>query len=152
MSKISARLVLPVAFVLCAVMVALAADTPRIEILSPKDNSTVQGGAVMIKFKTDHFKVISLKNENVAPAAGPAMNENAPMSASQSNPGMGPGGPATTTSANHPATKGTGPTPQPETTGIPPNQQSESHAHPNATKAPNAPQGHATVSWCASHG
>ena len=58
MSKLSARLVLPLAFVLCAVMAALAADAPRLEIQSPKDGSTINSGAVMIKFKTDHFKVM----------------------------------------------------------------------------------------------
>src|SRR5205085_9941606 len=109
MSKLSARFVLPMAFVLCAVMAALAADAPRLEIQSPKDGSTINSGAVMIKFKTDHFKVISLKNE--APAANPAMSENPPMSASQPSPGMGPsgGGPgaATTSSPNQPPTNDT---------------------------------------------
>src|SRR5439155_17129894 len=90
MSKLSARLVLPLAFVLCAVMAALAADAPRLEIQSPKDGSTINSGAVMIKFKTHHFNVISLKNE--APAANPAMSENAQMSASQPSPCMGPSG------------------------------------------------------------
>ena len=124
MSKLSARFVLPMAFVLCAVMAALAADAPRLEIQSPKDGSTINSGAVMIKFKTDHFKVISLKNE--APAANPAMSENAPMSASQSSPGMGPSGgapgAATTTSPNQPPSNDTVAMQKPDTSGMPANQ------------------------------
>src|SRR5205085_6533471 len=133
MSKLSARLILPMAFVLCAVMAALAADMPRIEIQSPKDGSTVNSSAVMIKFKTDHFKVISLKNENVAPAAGPAMSENPPMSASQPSPGMGGGaGGATTSSPNQPPTNDTVAMQRPDTSGMPANQQSMPQGEANA--------------------
>ena len=146
MSKLSARLVLPMAFVLCAVMAALAADAPRLEIQSPKDGSTINSGAVMIKFKTDHFKVISLKNEANAPAANPAMSENAPMSASQPSPGMGPsaGGPgaATTTSPNQPPSNDTVAMQKPDTSGMPANQQSMPQGEANAA---NAREGHIHV-------
>src|SRR5437016_2732809 len=138
MSKLSARLVLPMAFVLCAVMAALAADAPRLEIQSPKDGSTINSGAVMIKFKTDHFKVISLKNEANAPAANPAMSENAPMSASQPSPGMGPSGGApgaTTTSPNQPPNNDTVAMQKPDTSGMPANQQSLPQGEANAANA-----------------
>ena len=145
MSKLSARFVLPMAFVLCAVMAALAADTPRIEIQSPKDGSTINSGAVMIKFKTDHFKVISLKNE--APTANPAMSENPPMSASQPSPGstsQPPSGPAaaTTTSPNQPSTNDTVAMQRPDTSGMPANQQSMPQGETNAA---NAREGHIHV-------
>jgi len=145
MSKLSARLVLPMAFVLCAVMAALAADAPRLEIQSPKDGSTINSGAVMIKFKTDHFKVISLKNEANAPAANPAMSENAPMSASQPSPGMGPSGGApgaTTTSPNQPPNNDTVAMQKPDTSGMPANQQSMPQGEANTA---NAREGHIHV-------
>ena len=145
MSKLSARLVLPMAFVLCAVMAALAADAPRLEIQSPKDGSTINSGAVMIKFKTDHFKVISLKNEANAPASNPAMSENAPMSASQPSPGMGPSGGApgaTTTSPNQPPSNDTIAMQKPDTSGMPANQQSLPQGEASAA---NAREGHIHV-------
>ena len=145
MSKLSARLILPMAFVLCAVMAALAADAPRLEIQSPKDGSTINSGAVMIKFKTDHFKVISLKNEANAPAANPAMSENAPMSASQPSPGMGPSGGApgaTTTSPNQPPNNDTVAMQKPDTSGMPANQQSMPQGEANTA---NAREGHIHV-------
>ena len=145
MSKLSARLVLPMAFALCAVMAALAADAPRLEIQSPKDGATINSGAVMIKFKTDHFKVISLKNEANAPAANPAMSENAPMSASQPSPGMGPSGGAPgaiTTSPNQPPSNDTVAMQKPDTSGMPANQQSLPQGEANAA---NAREGHIHV-------
>ena len=97
---------------------AWAADQAKLNIQSPAQGASVAAlpngtGVVMIKFKTDHFKIVSLKNEpiggntNVAPSAqaaseandsgtpagaGPASNASTPGGSQSGAPSAAPGG------------------------------------------------------------
>jgi|SRR5579864_5519972 len=73
------------ALILCGALTAWAADQAKLTITAPAQSATVQAlpngtGVVMIKFKTDHFKIVSVKNSPIggnqvpAQAANPSEN------------------------------------------------------------------------------
>jgi len=76
------------ALLLGAALAAMAANAPKLQIQSPSENASIQApagsaGVVSIKFKTDHFKVISLKD---AAALNTSQNQSAPsVSAADNN-------------------------------------------------------------------
>ena len=92
MKKQVQNISLSLALLLGGALAALAADAPRLQIQSPSQNAAIPAspsgsGVVSIKFKTDHFKVISLKD---AYALNASQNQNAsagspPIGSAESN-------------------------------------------------------------------
>ena len=88
MKKRVRNISISLALLLGVALTALAADAPRLQIQSPSENAAIPAlpggsGVVSIKFKTDHFKVISLKD-------APALNSNQSQNASTSSPSANP--------------------------------------------------------------
>jgi hypothetical protein len=86
-----------------------AADQPKLKIESPQNGATISsvpgaGNVVMIRFKTDDFKIVSLRdamkdsnNQQNAAVQGSTMNESMSATNSSASPaGPAPGGPAPT--------------------------------------------------------
>lgn len=117
MKKRVRNISISLALLLGVALAALAADAPRLQIQSPSQNAAIPAlpngsGVVSIKFKTDHFKIISLKD---APALNSSQNAStsnssanpADSNSSTSNAGMGRStAPSTgTTASNQPTSE-----------------------------------------------